>query len=148
MSLSDEQERREALAEVVNTDDSDGDLANYEESQLNDRMGHVGPTPGPWIVDESTTPNGVGYFINHLWDGDVDGDGESTHTDEVAEVQMDYRGDRALANARLLAAAPDLLAAIKSLATAVSSINALSGPLGKEILSSAYVAIAKAERGE
>lgn len=82
----------------------------------------VGPTPAPWIVDEVTTPNGKSYFINHLWDESVEGDDGSTftdetHTDEIAEVVMDYKGDRALCNARLLAAAPDLLDACKTALT-------------------------------
>ncbi len=66
-------------------------------------------TPGPWTVDEFRTRNGPTYFISRLW---LDwNDGGEMHTDEIAEIQMDYRGGAALANARLIAAAPDLLKA-------------------------------------
>lgn len=57
-------------------------------------------TPEPWIIDEFNTPNGVGYFIDHLWD---DEEGE-THTDEIVEVVMDYRGNVPHANARRIIA--------------------------------------------
>ena len=101
-------------------------------------------TPGPWIVDEVNTPNGVGYFVNHLWEAEDDGDGPETRTDEIAEVCMDYNDPEIpLGNARLMAAAPDLLAALKDATNALESQapgNPRVGPI-----ESCRNAIAKAE---
>lgn len=77
-------------------------------------------TPGPWEVDEFTDltatsgPKRISLTVAHLW-SDEDG----THTDNVAEVVMDYAPGIAEANAQLLAAAPDILNACK---TALSSL--------------------------
>lgn len=74
-------------------------------------------TPGPWEVDEFTDltpadgPRRISLTIAHLWH-----DEEGTHTDNVAEVVMDYHDPAVpLANARLLAAAPDMEDALKQI---------------------------------
>lgn len=101
-------------------------------------------TPGPWIVDEVATPNGVGYFINHLWNEDDASD--NTHTDEIAEVVMNYKGGTALANARLLAAAPELLDACQKAMSIESKIGANDATLGRNdyLIDLLQTAIAKA----
>lgn len=74
----------------------------------------LGPTPGPWIVEFfNKAPNQVVCMVNHLWNGTAPDGKAETHTDEIAEIVMDYPGDRAIRNADLLSAAPDLLAASK-----------------------------------
>lgn len=104
--------RAREVREVIDTDDGSGERADEQERQLNERMGVSGPVDGPWIVDEINTPNGVGYFVNHIWE-DEDSEPGSAHTDEVCEVCMDYKGTRSLDTANLIAAAPDMRIALE-----------------------------------
>ena len=73
---------------------------------------HTKPTPtaGPWIVDDKHIHCAKGLTLPH---------GQEPETDVICEVNTDCHADGLLtdtdkANLRLVAAAPDLLAALKS----------------------------------
>jgi len=90
----------------------------------------AGHTPGPWKYEPGTkTIRSVpaNYWLATLdsWDGMVDNE----------------------ANARLIAAAPDLLATLKMCLPFVERVRAQSGGDGAITLAVARDAIAKAERG-
>lgn len=112
------------------------------------------PTPGPWYLDDdSQRIDGIGtvrmYRVVAL-DGAVvaefsnagcnqivyedDGEGAGAHHDE-----------QAMANAALIAAAPDLLAAVDSFVDAFGDIIGFAK--GEEVMEQAKAALAKA-RGE
>jgi len=90
-------------------------------------------TEGPWYVD----PNDHPLYVR------APGGGTVAHCDEAFHI---HRGD---ANARLIAAAPDLLAACKQM---VSEFESIAVTLGADtsknpVLVAARAAIAKAEGG-
>ena len=96
-------------------------------------------TPGPWTCDEHDKLNPDRAFgIVAEWK-----DGDEIGTQVVAEVCIAEPGV-AEADARLIAAAPDLLAALTALVNA-PGINADDLPETDELLSAARAAIAKAE---
>jgi len=70
---------------------------------MTSRTEEAGHTPGPWFVDPDDT----------LAIRAPDGDDEPWHVAEVIEYCGE--GDQTEANARLIAAAPDLLEALKEL---------------------------------
>ncbi len=101
---------------------------------------HKPPTAGPWTVSEtefntdgarregvaasvmSSVENG-GVFIAHVW-----GDFEKDETDgDALDIPPQGTG---LSNAHLIAAAPDLLSALRDLADAITDATlAADGPL-------------------
>lgn len=83
-------------------------------------------TPGPWYIDET-------YGLI-MW-----------QDKEVAAIHAGRNGD-ARANAALIAAAPDLLAACEIILTNSSTLD-LSNPYHKAIQDAAFAAIAKAKGG-
>lgn len=78
-------------------------------------------TPGPWHVDECRTPNGVVYEVNSVAVLAGDDEGEPAIVN-IAEC-CDFTDGQAEANAHLLAAAPDLLAACKAARDAIAGIE-------------------------
>lgn len=75
-------------------------------------MSNVTHTPGPWVfADDRGRPLGTaGHVMPDGCHVDLGEDGEAVVTD-----RFDSTGDVAVANARLIAAAPDLLAACKAM---------------------------------
>jgi len=96
-------------------------------------------TPGPWIVEEChnidgskfLTINGQGPY--GAWLADIQGGLINGHPADVTEKH--------LANARLIAAAPELLAALKELL----ADKYLADPINAERMAKTRAAIAKAE---
>lgn len=94
-------------------------------------------TPGPWVVEENSSPP-------LIWGNDYE--------KPVAEVELhrsyaDYVDGEAQANARLIAAAPDMLEALENL---VAKYNAMQdGNIGAQLTNgdffAARAAIAKAK---
>lgn len=99
--------------------------ATQDQGQATPEVSH---TPGPWQADECEDANG----FTTIREGDGTPNG-ALHTDPIATVYRD-------ANARLIAAAPDLLEACKSLLYATEHIDHIKPQLNK-----ASEAIAKAE---
>lgn len=66
----------------------------------------TGHTPEPWVMDETRQ----GYYIypDGTW-------GEGVHPDETSIALVYGKNTRAKANARLIAAAPDMLALLREL---------------------------------
>ena len=99
-------------------------------------------TPGPWHADPGRRV--TGFAVTH--------DGEpnpiaialrkprSSHTNGITD-------STALANARLIAAAPDLLVALEACEELLSAMPTLGGIAGLAVVENARAAIAKA-RGE
>lgn len=86
----------------------------------------AGHTPGPWRLDhERTIVDAHGTKIAETW---------PPHPD-------------ALPDARLIAAAPDLLDALKAAVLRVELANAEGDPILSAWLPDAWAAIAKAEKG-
>jgi hypothetical protein len=87
-------------------------------------------TPGPWHIEKQRAPNGATYYRIH-------------DTDDIRAVIAQVIGDGRIEyheNVRLIAAAPDLLAALQDLANYVGGWDEPSShPCGK-----ARDAIAKA----
>jgi hypothetical protein len=98
-------------------------------------------TSAPWSVDTFTGQNGSGLSVVHLWK-DED---QATHTDEICDMVMDYRGNVPEANATLIAAAPDLLAALKNVVDQATRERKLSVPM-RATLEVAQQVIRRAER--
>lgn len=86
-------------------------------------------TPGPW--KQSQCWNSGDWRVNHLDEG------------LWKDVAFCYRGAETEANARLIAAAPDLLEALKRLLD-YEDDPPQSGTFGAEVFATAYTAIAKA----
>jgi len=97
----------------------------------------AGHTPGPWPFER--TGDGKRYVVG---EGLVEG----PHGYEVAEVYSDdCDPDEALANARLIAAAPDMLAALKSADHALTQFVAFELD-AREIMGNTNFEIVKCER--
>ncbi len=70
-------------------------------------------TPGPWTLETVTTSCGVCHKIGPFpW---VDYDDKKVQNYACVYVDYGKNGDELLANARLIAAAPDLLDALKDI---------------------------------
>lgn len=89
-------------------------------------------SPGPWLIDQyaAFADPQVGHMI--YAEG---GDGYNGHL--VCKIQHQY-ADNQTANARLIAAAPDLLEAIKAIKVRISFIGMPGEPMedGKPVWSS------------
>lgn len=73
--------------------------------------------PGPWMYDQSIRDD---YW--HVW---VDaGNGRPLHTEPIASVENTYFKSSAEANARLIAAAPDMFEALVDLENDAKQIPA------------------------
>jgi superfamily I DNA and RNA helicase len=102
-------------------------------------------TPGPWSheLTDWCTPS-VGHPEHGVKDSLILG----SDCREVARVERVYNGPRDLemerANARLIAAAPDLLAALQSLIDRIEDMPGLLNDLHEE-MAEAYLAVRKAE---
>jgi hypothetical protein len=107
-------------------------------------------TPGPWRIQGAVTitgkPGGIPRFL--VWPA------EETETSvvEICEIDCQIEGNytcniaEAKANARLIAAAPELLAACKFLLAAAETEPGMAIYVAH--IQQARAAIAKAERGE
>lgn len=107
----------------------------------------IGPTPGPWIVSEDaefTVEAGPGSPAEPM---QIAITSDSSHFPCLENEHEEARADdEARANARLIAAAPDLLAACKWLAEAYAATSTVvSGD--EEEMNKAWDAIRKAEGG-
>jgi hypothetical protein len=96
-------------------------------------------TPGPWVIADDPTSEGV--WIDHP-------DLKSGEDDEICRcLDSTLSGEECLANARLIAAAPELLDALKTLTDALNeSLEPV--PLAADIVNAfrdSMRAIAKAE---
>jgi len=117
-------------------------------------------TPGPWFARKGDTFNpertwGVVVPLDREACAAVDGDltgfdaNANGRTVVLAEV-FDAEADQGEADARLIAAAPDLLAALVALAATARTFRNVPkaeqewGPLDDEALNAAFVAIDKA----
>ena len=77
-----------------------------------------GHTPGPWQQRDDMTSEGWVTIIGNV-DGEIDADGCTFHSYDVIAVCEDEYGERlpnVSANARLIAAAPELLEACQAVA--------------------------------
>lgn len=94
-------------------------------------------TPGPWSISDETARDGMRSRLIH-------GMPEGMLAIVRVEHQGRYYGD---ANARLIAAAPDLYEALSALRLQAlqSSVNSPANEWGMEALALANAAIAKAE---
>lgn len=108
-------------------------------------------TPGPW--EYHFLADGVGYYIVPV--------GKEWQCDSIcgemrSDYDVDWSAEPSLADARLIAASPDLLAALESLATAADELIGACdyGPFSptwakayaaREAINVARAAIAKAE---
>ena len=85
-------------------------------------------TPGPWEINSSDAPYLCAYIIgNQFFNGDEDPELEAYGEIEIAMIDMtDEPADEQIANACLIAAAPDLY---ESLWNVTSLLRAYTGPL-------------------
>ena len=75
-------------------------------------------TPGPWVIADDPTSEGV--WIDHP-------DLKSGEDDEICRcLDSTLSGEECLANARLIAAAPELLAALKGMCDAYAGTGECS----------------------
>ena len=99
-------------------------------------MGNASHTPGPWIVFTSEDDWGCDTFVGTL-------------TDTLFDVRPGKGPSWQDANARLIAAAPDLLAALKELSAVYSGIHVQISDGEAALVHAAWAkadaAIAKAE---
>jgi hypothetical protein len=95
-------------------------------------------TPGPWTDYRATATRAPGVSVD-IWH--VNGDRDTTHV---------ANGIYSEANARLIAAAPDLLAALEALAATARTFRGVPAeeqewtPIDDEALDAAFAAIAQA----
>lgn len=103
-------------------------------------------TPGPWIVSHAGTGRD-GKFVIDEYFVTVDGADMAIAADIIDPIT----GKLSEANARLIAAAPDLLAALQELADDISERHDLTSrstnPGIKNTVAAARAAIAKAQDG-
>jgi hypothetical protein len=96
-------------------------------------------TPGPWVAhcDDPRSKNGMALVVAHK--------GRGTMSIDATRSGASFAED--CANARLIAAAPDLLAALREIVRAEWTTVSLQGmtPQHRARLESARAAIAKAE---
>ena len=104
-----------------------------------------GATPGPWAISEL---HANGLFGNNgeafVSSADYRVAAIDCHTKYKRGDGYKAKCDERDANARLIAAAPDLLAALQRLLTAVEYTNVLPGEKGEAIRAVAFAAIANA----
>lgn len=75
------------------------------------------PTSGPWTLKKTRTSNGV--FVYEALDIHADHGDEISHICEVG----DWENKTAQANARLIAAAPEMLEALERIAECITECN-------------------------
>ena len=91
-------------------------------------------TPGPWVLQDNA---GFGVYVYGA--GGAFGGGV-----QVAKVQASVRADVQTANAHLIAAAPDLLAALREMVRTCRPTPIIEAE-GRDALTAARAAIARAE---
>lgn len=112
------------------------DEEEHENRYKNDIVYH---TPGPWFVNGPYHNVESDLFIRARIDDDENFD--------IANLECDETGN-APANARLIAAAPELLASLRELIHQVDSLGVEEGmPWMVDILARANAAVAKATQG-
>lgn len=126
----------------------DSNTASAPRSQETVAIAASGYTPGPWIARGKVTTVGDENNSSMLWCGTVAPAG-SKFRGSIANIQScDHIGgisrEEAAANARLIAAAPDLLSAAKGLLALLDDGTCTADPEESEI-SFARAAIAKAQ---
>lgn len=95
-------------------------------------------TPGPWTATEGR--NGFGDFLNYVFK-----DGKMVASLNLADGDTTYQRGITQANARLIAAAPELLAALKLAELELTSLHETKGLYFTGLLETLRAAIAKAE---
>ncbi len=101
---------------------------------------HTPYTPGPWVA--------VGFWVEHP--DDKRGDICTCAPEALGQGHLQRTDAEVVANARMIASAPDLLAALKVMLRDVEAVSA-DGQVGLELEPSIYqahAAIAKAMGGE
>jgi len=102
-------------------------------------------TPGPWAVEVDTRQDGQpGYAIRQ---------GDDGYGAVIAETRPDEPSTNTLANARIIAAAPQLLAALRDMTSWADSLGEVAkncGAIDRSVMlnsaiASARAAIARAE---
>lgn len=102
-------------------------------------------TPGPWHIVSAADP--IEKTIMFSFGGFVgDGDNAPIATTCTSSYSDELRPAVALANARLIAAAPDLLDALDELLSSIG-LNAVGWPETEDAMRNARAAIAKAKGG-
>lgn len=76
-------------------------------------MSELKHTPGPWRVDETKDLGAYGVWTDYPTHPGYDGAGYESQICDVIPLGKEISRDQRDANARLIAAAPDLLAACK-----------------------------------
>jgi len=101
----------------------------------------AGHTPGPWRVEDETELGGFAVYAEY--------NGQFGRKTAIicSRNRWEHQAAASLANARLIAAAPDLLSALRDLAVVVSGYP-MSGMDAEARLQAAYAAIARAEGRE
>lgn len=105
-------------------------------------------TPGPWVVDNTNAFGVYGVWTDYATHPGHDGAGYgsqicSMFTESFGQIDKNTRAERD-ANAKLIAAAPDLLAALKSMVEQGDRCNWFADSLDEEIKAKAVAAIEKA----
>lgn len=106
-------------------------------------------TPGPWQAKHDYTVEGATTIIANV-DGESFSDGTTSHTFDFIAICEDEYGERLLnaqANARLIAAAPEMFAALELALANVECVEGDKCPHWVEWHNVARAALAKA-RGE
>jgi len=108
-------------------------------------------TPGPWVV-ELIDKSGVALIKGPRMDGDVNGHGVGTIADidcstvEARDaIMFPALSDESLANARLIAAAPEMYEALKGLRDLILDTPDFRNPDKAERMRAADAALASAE---
>lgn len=108
-------------------------------------MSKLEHTPGPWLIEGRMLPNRMSAVIVYgdgVWIASVNGDHNSNSSRPVGGFPSNDEGN---ANARLIAAAPELLACVK-VGLERLALNNCEGE-ENEFIDQFQAAIAKAEGG-
>lgn len=81
-------------------------------------------TPGPWEVDETKALGAYGVWTGYVTHPGFDGDGYPTMICDVRPMGKDVSREERDANARLIAASPDLLSSLRNIREVLSYVMA------------------------
>jgi hypothetical protein len=108
-------------------------------------------TPGPWKIGSTTADSGTVFNPNYVSSADDDAICQvfeiPLHT-TLAEIERSGSWDRGLANASLIASAPDLLAVLEGIAETLDKMAPCPEEILDQLLASAQSAIKRAKGGK